>query len=97
MLTFAEMQRFTDDFELVYNRIDIINQLLGVGFQHPCRLVYHKGRYSCMFMDYFVCDFGVYDVPGCSAALAKLDTWHDLVWQLSRSGFITQRTTQCLA
>lgn len=91
MLTYNDIERFVNCLDIINNRISIINQILGGTFQHPFKLDYSNGRYSCTFLDALVCDFGVYDCVAADAALASLDAWESSVWLLSRNGFITQR------
>lgn len=94
MLTYDEMVRWTNDYKVINNRIDIINQLLVPSFQHsgktPCSISYKCGTYSVAYDGCEIASFGVYDVDGSSAALAMLDAWSDCVWHLGRTGFITQ-------
>lgn len=90
MITYDEMVSFVNDFELINNRVAIINQILGGSFQHPFALTYHKGQYTCRFYDADVCSFGVYDSSALHHALQVLNSWESKVWLLSRNGFITQ-------
>lgn len=85
MLEWEQMCRFTKVYDLISNRIGIINEVLGRPLHHshdnPMRLDYTQGRYSVTFDGSRIADFGVYDLDGASSALAVLDAWQDCLWR----------------
>ena len=92
MLRYSDLVIWAKDYELVLNRVKVINQLYGCSYvdspSNPCRIVYDHGEYSVFYLDGRLCTFGVYDVPGVSSALAVVDSYANSVWSLSCSGLL---------
>lgn len=92
MLSYADVCAWSQDFEVVQNRVSIINQTLGCRYDgmldNPCRLVLKRGsgRYVCYLCGEPYFDFGVYDVESISKARDCIDRLADGLWLLMRSG-----------
>lgn len=92
MLSYDDMVSWSRDYELVYNRVKIVNQLHGCRYAdssaNPCRVTYDHGSYLVRYLDTILCTFGVYDVSGIALALSVLDRFSDCVWSMRRAGFL---------
>lgn len=85
MLSFDVMQVWTCKFDLLRNRIGVVNQLLG------CR--YHNGNDARMCMTrvsggYDVCfdsdvisSFRLWDIDSLTMTFEKVDAWADCLWR----------------
>lgn len=84
-------------YDVVVNRIGIINQILGMRYLHgadnPCRLVLRRGVYSCEVCGCVFARFRMYDIDETQDAIDSLSVFESGLWLLSRSGRL--RFTDC--
>lgn len=84
-----DMDHWCRTLDVVSNRVDIINQMLGYGVpglsENPCKLVYDHGKYKVNIRDAELCEFALYDQREIDAALCKVDGANDMVWYALRS------------
>lgn len=104
-MTYEDMDYYTRVFNLIFNRVGIINQILGCRYDfdasNPCvvRHVGHEWR-----VDYYgscVASWHIWDLPGIESAFARVDALDDALWITRRVGMLcrpvyagAQRDTQ---
>ena len=92
MVSYADVCAWSRDYEVIVNRVSIINQTLGCRYDglldSPCRLVLKRGtgRYVCYLCDAPYCEFGVWDVESTCRARDCIDKLADGIWYMMRSG-----------
>ena len=83
------MNRCSRLFDLVLNRVAIVNQLHGCRYDHnpenPMRVSRDHGTYVVTYCDAEVVSFRSNDLDSVSSAFAVLDAWSRCVWLLSRA------------
>lgn len=101
MIGYSDMLGYTKAFDLLQNRIEVINQLLGYGrrgcLENPCRLRYRRGTYSVEIYGEVLNQFQPFDFPTCELALKRLDAVSSSVWQLGRNGMLLRRANLCVS
>ena len=92
MLSYSDLVIWSKDYDLVLNRVKVVNQLHGCSYadspSNPCRVLYDHGEYSVLYRGSRLCSFGVYDVVGVSSALSVVDSFADTVWSFSCAGLL---------
>lgn len=92
MVTYDEMCTFSRFYNLLVNRVDCCNQLLGCRYrnssENDVRITYKKGCYSVTAYDAEIAAFRVWDLDGVLKSYAYVDSWADCLWHLSRKGRI---------
>ena len=90
---YGEMLRWSRDYDLLCNRVGVVNEVLGCRYHHGVdsllRVAYSHGRYCVTFDGSEVARFGVWDCSGLSSALATVDAWADCVWRVRRVGLLS--------
>lgn len=90
MVSYADVCAWSQDFDVITNRIAVINQVLGSKCEglssNPCKLAYKSGRYYVSICDSPFIDFGIYDSSESKIASDCLDRVFDAIWLLNRSG-----------
>ena len=80
---------WTKKFDLIINRISIINQTLGARYDaaldNPCVLVSKRGNYQVNVCGVRFACFRSYDLQSTVDALKRLDALSDGLWYLMRS------------
>ena len=80
---------WTNTFDLITNRISIINQTLGARYDaamdNPCVLVSKRGNYQVNVCGVCFASFSSYDLLETYDALQRLDALSDGLWYLMRS------------
>lgn len=82
-MKYDDMYAWTRTFDLLANRVSIINQILGA---NVVWVSYKRGLYVCTVCGAKLCDFRIYDLPSIDAAFASVDALSDGLWLLNRSG-----------
>ena len=89
-MRYEDVSNWSRLFELIANRVSVINQVLGARFDgdmsNPVHLSYERGRYVCEVCGVPFVDFAVYDLEATSSAFARIDDLSDGIWLLNRSG-----------
>lgn len=84
-----DMDHWCRCLDLMQNRVDVINQMLGYGVpglvSNPCRLRYEHGTYRVYVSDCVLCEFGLYEQGEIDAALRTVDGANDMVWYATHS------------
>lgn len=87
------MCAWTKNFDLITNRISIINQTLGARYDaaldNPCVLVTKRGNYQINVCGVRFAGFRSYDMQSTIDALKRLDALSDGLWYLMRSSDFT--------
>lgn len=100
MVNYSDMLGYTRSFDLLQNRIEVINQLLGYGLrgslENPCRLRYRCGTYSVEIYGEILNQFKPFDFPTCDLAVKRLDAVSSSIWQLGRNGMLLRRANLCV-
>ena len=90
MSYYDEITEWTNVFDIVVNRVNIINQTLGadcLGYRgSPVVIVYRKGLYVCKVCGANYATWRVYDLHSIRTALDRIDSLADGIWYLMRSG-----------
>lgn len=85
-----EVNAWTRTVEIITNRVNIINQMLGYGvdgsLDNPCQLDMRRGRYLVTYFGVEFASYGVYDQRETDAALLRLDALNDGIWYMLRHG-----------
>lgn len=89
-MTYYDVDRWSRVYDLVVNRVSIINQTLGARYDgldtNPVRIRYRRGVYSCYVCGAPYCSFHVYDLDSTQCAFDSLSCLADGLWYLMRSG-----------
>lgn len=89
-MVYGELAHWVRLFDLIANRVGVINQTLGARYDYcasnACHVAYSDGRYVCEVCGARFADFGLYDIPSAEDALSRLDSLNDGLWLLNRSG-----------
>lgn len=89
-MTYSDMCAWADFFDLINNRMSILNNILGARYDNcadsPCRIKYRTGRYRCEVCGETFAEFRVYDLDSTKRAFAMVDSLADGLWLLNRSG-----------
>lgn len=92
-MLYSDMCVWSRDFDLLHNRVSIVNQLLGYGIDgcsdNPFVVRYAHGTYSVVCAGSALCSFGVWDCSGLSSALSLVDHWADCLWRVGCLGFLS--------
>lgn len=92
-MDYATVQDWTNLYELISNRVSVINQVLGARYDglltNPLQLHYHRGSYTCKVCGAEFASFRIYDLPSTSYAYDRLQGLNDGIWFLNRSGRLT--------
>ena len=87
---------WTDIYNLIVNRVSVINQQLGYGVDgllcNPIRLVANMGNYTVLVGGVEYATFRVYDLKTTSIAFDRIDSLNDGLWYLFRCSIISQPT-----
>ena len=89
-MDYAQMDRFVRTSDLVYNRVGLVNEVLGCRYHHandnPMRCERDGGRYRVMYRDAVVAQYFVWDLESVDAAFSVVDDWLSCLWLLRRDG-----------
>lgn len=89
-MTYEDVSYWTSQYDLVANRVKIVNQILGSRYDgsldNPCLLRCKRGMYTCYVCDAPYFHFKAYDLVGIDDALRLIDALADGLWLLARSG-----------
>lgn len=87
--------------DLIYNRVGICNQILGCRYHHnadnPLRIVKTGAVGVVTVDDVKVGEFKGLDRESLLKVYDMVDSWSELMWHLSRTGFIQKQTGDTLA
>lgn len=90
MVDFAEMDRFVRLSDLVYNRVGVVNEILGCRYHHawdnPMRCEREGGNYRVFYGDAVVAKYSVWDTQSAQAAFGVVDDWARCLWLVRRAG-----------
>lgn len=85
-MTFDEVNAWVRRFDLILNRIKVINQLMG---ERVCKVSFRHGVYRVTLAGSLLATFGVYDLPSVDQAFIYVDAWSDAAWRASSAGLLT--------
>lgn len=92
MLKFDEMLLWSRRFDLVSNRVQIVNQLLGCRYDfsptNPMRLVRTVSGYDVTFDGEVLASFRIWDLADIDDAIGVVEQWSSCVWRLGRYGVL---------
>lgn len=78
-----EMSACSRAMSVVYNRVKVINHMLGYGdglSASPCKCVPFLGKYVFKYCDAQICEFSQYDYDAILETVNKLDGVCDALW-----------------
>lgn len=89
-MTYEDVDAWVRMFDLISNRVGIINQILGARYAHgsnsPLRLQHRRGVYSLTVCGEVFATFGLYDVDSAKSALDGIQSFEQGLWLLNRTG-----------
>lgn len=84
-------REYVQYYDLVINRIKIINQILGTRYDlapgNPCVLKVRFGWTEVYYCKSCISTFEIWDVDGVRLAYERLDTLADTLWRYSCIGY----------
>lgn len=93
VMSYDDVCAWTKTFDLITNRISIVNQTLGARYDNspdnPCSLVSNRGRYEIRLCGVTFDTFAAYDYDAISKALNRVDALADGLWYIMRSDKFT--------
>lgn len=93
MLAYEEVTAWTENHDLILNRVGIANQILGCRFDHapenPLVVERRRGAYVCKVGGGLFSGWKLYDAKSSEEALAAIDAFKEGLWLLSRTGRLT--------
>jgi hypothetical protein len=89
-LDYGTVTDWTNLTDLITNRANVINQMLGARFdgspENPLQVRHSKGTYKIYVCGEVLCAWTVYDLDKTKKAYESLESVNDAIWLLSRSG-----------
>lgn len=89
-MTYYDVCRWTDLHDLIVNRVNVINQMLGARYDNSAdnalRVILCKGIYSLYICGALFATWHVYDLDETCNALERINAVNDAVWFFNKSG-----------
>lgn len=90
MLAYEEVTAWTENHDLILNRVGIANQILGCRFDHspdnPLVVEQRRGGYVCKVGSAYFHGWKLYDASSSAEALKAIDSFKQGLWLLNRTG-----------
>ena len=91
-MSYADMCEYVKVYDLVCNKVSLINQVLGCRYDfdchNPCVLMHVGGRWRVVLFGRVLAEWAPWDVSGVRAALSFAQVAFDVLWDARRVGFV---------
>lgn len=93
-MRFEDMTEYTKVFDLVCNKVSLINQVLGCRYdfdvRNPCRVLHVMGVWRVVLFGRVLAEWRPWDVSGVRSALSSAQVAFDVLWDARRVGIVAK-------